>query len=379
MSDASVDLKASSNKTRQPRTSSGAPLPALTGLRFFAAFYVVLVHSVPWLDSRFRLPSFATTFLGNGVLAVCLFFLLSGFILSYTYAGKSSGALHRKRFWVARFARIYPVYVLSLLLVLPFAFRDITRPQALSVLLMVQTWNPLSSQNFGAWNYPAWSLSVEAFFYLCFPFLQDFLWRLSRRSLFAVVIITSLVCVFLKTPLEGLGVWQPGTIMRWVPLPILRIPEFILGMGLGNIFIRYGSSSRKSVFIFATTITAILLLCLPIGSYVSMVVIPFGLLIYLLASSRNPITSLLSLPVTVLLGGASYSIYLLQLPVRDWVRTLLPGGSSFLNLLNVLATPIVLVLFSILVFRFWEEPLRKAIRGRLARTRQSLAAQGSTS
>src|ERR1700722_1849439 len=67
-----------------------SPLPALTGLRFFAAFYVVLGHAVPWLEPRFRVPAFVNTFLANGYLAVSLFFLLSGFILSYTYAEISS-------------------------------------------------------------------------------------------------------------------------------------------------------------------------------------------------------------------------------------------------------------------------------------------------
>ena len=69
----------------------------------------------------------------------------------------------------------------------------------------------------------------------------------------------------------------------------------------------------------------------------------------------------------LLLGGASYSIYLLQLPVRDWVRTLFPHNSSLVSRLNAPLTPVVLILFSILVFRTWEEPARKAIRRLLVR------------
>ena len=64
----------------------------------------------------------------------------------------------------------------------------------------------------------------------------------------------------------------------------------------------------------------------------------------------------------ILLGGASYSVYLLQAPFRDWVRVLstrlLGSAARFATPL----TPVLLVLFSILVFKLWEEPWRRAIR-----------------
>jgi len=343
-----------------------SPLPALTGLRFFAAFYVVLGHSLTWLSSRFPLPAFVKTFLGNGYLAVCLFFLLSGFILSYTYAGEAFHGLARRKFWAARFARIYPVYLLSLLLVLPFEIQGLTWTRAASVLLMVQAWNPLHPELTGVWNYPAWSLSVEAFFYLCFPFIQSRLWGSSWRVLLLVAAFASLVCVVFHTPIQGLGLWDPVVTGKWLPLPLLRIPEFILGMVLGNVFVRYGSISRKATLTLLAVISSILILALPIGPWVSLAVLPFGLLIYSLASSENPVTSFLSHPVMILLGGASYSIYLLQVPARDWVRTISEHFTP-LGRVNVPLTPLVLILFSVLVFRNWEEPMRKATRRWLVR------------
>jgi peptidoglycan/LPS O-acetylase OafA/YrhL len=95
-------------------------LPALTGVRFFADFFVVLSHSLPWVAMRFRIPWPAKIFLSNGYLAVAMFFLLSGFILAYTYDGQIAGSRNRARFWEARFARIYPVYLLSLVLAYRF-------------------------------------------------------------------------------------------------------------------------------------------------------------------------------------------------------------------------------------------------------------------
>jgi peptidoglycan/LPS O-acetylase OafA/YrhL len=349
--------------------AAGSALPPLTSLRFFAAFYVVMGHSMSWLEVRFRFPLLVKTFLGNGYLAVCLFFLLSGFILSYTYGAHSSTPLERKKFWAARFARIYPVYLLSLLLILPFEYHNISWPKAISVLLMIQAWNPLHPEIIGVWNYPAWSLSVEAFFYLCFPFIQRRLWQSSSRNLLLVGAFASLISILFQTPIQGLGLWDPGITGRWLPLPILRIPEFLLGMILGNIFVRFGPINRDNAFSTLAVFSSILLLSAPTGRWVSLVILTFALLIYSLASSEGGIFSFLSNPLMFLLGGASYSIYLLQLPVRDWVRTL--GSGHVLSRLQAPLTPFVLILFSILVFRVWEEPARKAVRGWLVRKAQN--------
>ena len=341
---------------------SRAPLPALTGIRFFAAIYVVLFHSLPWFDAHGSLPAFVRTFISNGYLAVALFFLLSGFILAYSYEGNIAGATNRTNFWKARFARIYPVYLLSLLLALPWQPR-LPLDVRLQVLAMVQAWNPLHPELTGAWNYPAWTLSVELFFYLCFPFLQGYLSRRSQRSLMTCAALAALLALVMHTPTQGLGHWDRSTVYgRYVPLSVLRIPEFILGVALGNLFLRGRSSQRGA---FATVLAAgaaLLVLSIPLGQAVSLVIIPFAVLVYQLANPLNPIGRLFCSRPMLLLGGASYSVYLLQAPFRDWVRVLstklLRDGARFATPL----TPVLLVLFSILVFRFWEEPWRRSIR-----------------
>ncbi len=338
-------------------------LPALTGVRFFAAFYVVVGHGLPWLENRVVLPTPIETFLANGYLAVCLFFLLSGFILSYTYADILPGFRNCAKFWEARFARIYPVYLLSLLLALPFQFHQLTIKSVFAVLLMVQAWNPLSPGLTGAWNYPAWSLSVEAFFYLSFPILQIRISSMSRRALLLAGSLVLLVCVLGQTPGQGLGIWNPSAFAPLpIPLPIVRLPEFLLGMIIGNFFVRFGSVNRQALATLLALATSVVCLSITTGPWVSLVVLPFAALLYSLASSQDRITGILSHPTMLLLGGASYSIYLLQLPVRDWVRWLLAHTTDCLKALSAPLTPLVLVAFSVLVLRYWEEPLRKAIR-----------------
>jgi peptidoglycan/LPS O-acetylase OafA/YrhL len=108
-----------------------------------------------------------------GYLGVSFFFVLSGFILVYVYSGRQ---IQKRRFWQARFARIYPVYLFSLIVSIPalIMFSPMTRQAHLTFLaltanpLLLEAWFP---RLLFTWNPAAWSLSAEAFFYLVFPFV----------------------------------------------------------------------------------------------------------------------------------------------------------------------------------------------------------------
>src|ERR1035437_982751 len=107
------------------------PLRALTSLRFFAAMYVVLFHE-SHNPGHIVLFPLAARFVASGFTAVTLFFVLSGFILAYNYDRIRS----RREFWISRFARIYPVYFLSLLPVfITPHWSHLPRPGALGVIL----------------------------------------------------------------------------------------------------------------------------------------------------------------------------------------------------------------------------------------------------
>lgn len=340
-------------------------LPSLTGVRFLAAFYVVLFHGAPWLRSRFSLPRFLQIFLGNGYMAVGLFFILSGFILAYTYEGQIEGTARRLRFWEARFARIYPVYFLSLVLAYWFE-RQLSRSAQLAVLFMVQAWNPAKPGLNGAWNYPAWSLSVEIFFYVCFPFVLPWMSRRSPRVLKIMVVTLAAVCVLSHSSLQGLGLTdRTALLVRFIPLPLLRLPEFLLGMAIGLEVLRGYSSGGLSGGYWSGTVAVaaiFVLLSIPAGSWVSLVVIPFAVFVRELAFGTNAWAKALSSRSMVILGSASYAVYLLQFPVRSWVRVLFLRLPDRLQESGAPLTPLILVMFSILVFYVWEEPWRKTIR-----------------
>jgi peptidoglycan/LPS O-acetylase OafA/YrhL len=137
----------------------------------------------------------------QGHLAVDFFFLLSGFILAYTYVtaeGRLRGT--RREFWVARIARIYPVYLLGLLLGLYPNLASGVHLRGLvfsagAHIFLIHAWLPSTL----AWNRPSWSLSVGALFYAVLPLILPRVegWRrrnvwllfVASWALFALIIV----------------------------------------------------------------------------------------------------------------------------------------------------------------------------------------------
>lgn len=189
-------------------------LPGLTGLRFLLAALVVLFHYTkgrqmpgpePWLN-----------LVAVGDSAVTGFFVLSGFVLAKTYLlpdGTMKGT--SKAFWSARFARIYPIYALSLILVAQAYLTTAPRtvPEVLwaagTAITLTQSWWPETSL---AINSAAWSLSVEAFLYLVFPVLAP-----AIRSRAGVVLALAAVAAAVVTP------WNSYN-------PLCHLPAFAAGI-----------------------------------------------------------------------------------------------------------------------------------------------------
>jgi peptidoglycan/LPS O-acetylase OafA/YrhL len=349
-------------------------LDALTGIRFFAAIYVVLYHSkLPDLLGAHH-HTIAANFIKNGFISVSLFFLLSGFILSYTYSGRVNSPSERRRFWEARIARLYPVYLLSLVVT---ALVHLSVPKwsyAIPTLLMVQAWNPLDRGMWGAWNYVCWTLSVEAFFYILFPFYQRGVDRLSLNVRVVLTVIMVVIGILINSGVRVLGYPSAG-ILAVIPLPLLRLPEFFAGIGLGNLFL-YGdmhSGARKKSLLPASHVTtylaliaSLLLLCRAVGSTTSLVLIPFVFVIFGLAAERTAISRLLSTKVLVFGGGIGYAVYLLQVAAKDFVITAAIGLHMNSVGLRFVSTIVILFIASSVTFLFVEIPGRDAIRSYFA-------------
>ena len=350
-----------------PLTRHRRPLFALTGLRFFASMYVVAFHTrlaavllaagYPHLGLFFR----------NGFLAVPLFFVLSGFILSYTYRGQISDRGSPVRFWEARFSRLWPAYAFSLLFSSLPVLAVPHWPLALATLAMVQAWNPWHPEFAGTWNFVCWTLSVEAFFYVLFPWIQRCLERLHFAAViffgFAVLAI-SIMC---NVSARSLGSPQYPAPWDHIPLPVIHLPEFLIGAALGNLFIMQAARSGRSdaqqprwpVITLCGVVLSVAALSFLKGSLTSVILLPFALLITGLAFETSLLGNLLSTRALLLGGAISYSIYLLQTPVRTmlYARYALKLGWPGLAFM-----PSVLLPLAYLAYRFIEEPSRTLLR-----------------
>jgi peptidoglycan/LPS O-acetylase OafA/YrhL len=309
------------------------PLRALTGLRFVAALQVLVFHCVPW--ASWRMPPPVRSVAGSGYVAVSLFFVLSGFILSYVHDAPGARAMDRNHFYLARFARVYPVYAFALALVAPFFFVHTIRTEGVAALVaesapvasLLQAWLPSAAM---AWNPPAWSLSAEAFFYALFPLVAPPLMAARRETALAVGI--GCYAVSLLVPLVYIHLAPDGpiplsheTMAFWLNVvrynPAVRFPEFVLGIVLARFYpvgARLAMLAPTASVIFVGGAVAILSQA-PALPYIVLhngLLAPlFGLLILSLTVERGPVVALLSTRPMVALGNASYSLYLLHIPL----------------------------------------------------------------
>ncbi|WUQ38974.1 acyltransferase [Streptomyces sp. NBC_00234] len=202
-------------------------LPSLTGLRFWAALVVVLYHLSRGVG---EIPGISQT-VWYGRSGVTFFFVLSGFVLAWTYDGNRVPV--RVFLW-RRFARIWPLFALTtaLSVVVWLVFGNPVSKKAVAVsFTLLHAWvlDPVIAKG---GNPAGWSLSDEAFFYVCFPLLLAMLAGRTPRTWLAVA------CgVFAAT----LAVWvlasqiaDPTTRSLTLDyLPATRILQFILGIVAG--------------------------------------------------------------------------------------------------------------------------------------------------
>jgi peptidoglycan/LPS O-acetylase OafA/YrhL len=374
-------------------------LMPLTGIRFLLALWVVIFHQTSpdrWLGSWTpRLPGPLFSLVRTGYLAVDVFFVLSGFVLSYNYPlVKPWSRSQVMRFAVARFARIYPACCVGLLLVIPFVNYAAGRPvhRLLGALLnwtLLQSWIPRVA---AIWNGPGWSLSDEAFFYFCFPIVGVMLWKFRRlRSLVAagallwcasliapLLAIIAPVCGFGDVPATSL---HPYADPFWSNLlefnPLLNLPAFCIGIVTGRIYDRlHGMNSpfvgRGYYFYVPGLLLDLLAIAransVPYPLYHDALLTPVHALVILgLALGGGVLPQLLSLQPMVFLGNASYAIYILHRPIADWVNLLArklfpaePDGPG----VTALYVAFVICL-SAIVFKFVEEPANLILKNRL--------------
>ena len=343
-------------------------LDSLTAVRFWAALCAVLYH--------FAGPVFPVG-LGEGMnLGVDFFYVLSGFILMYNYGEK---ATNRRSFYQqflgARIARIYPAFLLAFVLTAPEVIRfTLSRHgpaeawgkiaiAALATLTNTHAWFPRLA---AFWNFPSWSVSNEMFFYLCFPALAVVLMRFGAKTNLVLAVACIGLAPRVLTIAVGAGGYQAANTGGVDRIPIMRLFQFVMGMAIGRVFLFRQHLPRLSRVwaVLPAAVACIPVLFLPWLPPILRILAPtpiFATLIYVLARSERSSASE-RMGLGVLLGEASYSVYILQVPIYSFcgfaVETMTP-----LKLLFYIG---LLVGASVVTLKLVEQPLRPRIRRLLA-------------
>ncbi len=356
-------------------------LDQITFTRFIAALSVVFFHygqsvfpaNIPFLFENIT----------AGPIAVGYFYVLSGFIMAIAYYQPDKNkqhAINKKKYWIARFARIYPVYLVALLLIAVAKLSVIAvNPAQLPLhLLLLQSWIPSYPITL---NTPGWSLSVEAFFYLCLPFLLIWVYKFGIRSLVIFCIVIWLITqVVLLTSLNS-SFYAPKTLLHDFIYynPLMHLNSFIAGLVVGILFKKSAPSSAKRDLslwiIFSFTIIFLLiwgrphienLLNYKIALTNGLLAPAFLFFIIILARDRGLFSRLLSHPWLILLGEASYSLYILQKPIHGLYDKIIVPRLVLSDTQHFYIFLLLLILLSITSYHYLETPMRKFIRNRFS-------------
>jgi peptidoglycan/LPS O-acetylase OafA/YrhL len=358
-------------------TSKPARLNALTGLRCFAAINIVLFHfsNPQWFG-------ILAPVVDAGFISVSYFILLSGFVLGYNYNEKArAGELDRKRFWEARFTRIYPIYLLSLLLgwgQLAKEYQSHTHPMfwagvALSPLLL-QGWIPAIATFV---NTPAWTMSAEAAYYMIFPWLArwkkpervgPYLWKMA--GIWALGMVPGALYIAFNP--DGIAHPNRFSYGHWLwalkYTPYAHVAGFVFGVMLANLdqVVARTGSLRLILGIGGFAGIFALLTLGPAMPYALMhdgLLMPlFGCIVLGLAGD-NLLARALGWRPLVFVGEASYCLYLLHFNFWNLIHDSQVWYLSGLNRFDPWLSYVLLIALALAALHLIERPAQRVLRG----------------
>jgi peptidoglycan/LPS O-acetylase OafA/YrhL len=350
----------------------------LTGLRAFAASWVVLYHFRDDIKRLMPRSEPAWPFLDAGYVGVDIFFILSGFIITYTYLGQFGSIRARGygRFLWLRLARIYPVHLFTLAIfasiVVPGHVQDVRPGDILDVvrledfrrqIVLLHAWGTTGNH---AWNYPAWSISAEWLAYLVFPVAALGLARVVRPGAAWAGVAAALafnLATFLAIDAAGMT----GDII-WVRI----LGEFGAGCFLFLLWRdrRAGLVPWRVVtpaLVFAS-IVATMAFEAAFGEIAPVLAAPlYGFAILGLAHQQDRAAWFMALRPLVYLGEASYSLYMTHAIVQRFTWEYVPSGdftgeNPAIRLLVLAGYAVLLLGAAVLTYELVEQPARNLMR-----------------
>ena len=351
----------------------GAEIKALTGLRGYAALGVCIFHyTLVWPATGY--DNWAMPFARHGNCGVRVFFVLSGFILLHVYRtwfDQAVTAARYGRFMWHRIARIYPLHILLLviaaILILSGTMVAMNRGQFDTPLtfilnmLLVHGWGHPHAMSL-AWNGPSWTISVEFFAYMFFPFLTVIV---RRTYVLALCGILTLV------------VFESEVQFQYRFSLLHYSTMFVIGVLACEIFHRYGSRINSSWPFDAAVVAAGAWLIWRAGYQGWFGTVPYASAVLIFGLYREgPVARwLFGNPVAVFLGNISYALYLSHYIVYVLIIAAITGGLGwigtgvhFLGLdrpfveLPLAGTVGMAIVVATTLYYGFERPARRALR-----------------
>ncbi|HUD21953.1 MAG TPA: acyltransferase [Acidobacteriaceae bacterium] len=349
-------------------------LPALTGLRALLALGILFFHfTPPHMQVLYPVIDSAYVFVG-------FFFLLSGFVLAYNYTDWPTPLLKRE-FWRARFARVYPVFLLSLAVSFTMlqaewhvrSHRDFFAGLILTPLLL-EGWSPALAT---FWNTVAWTLSAELLLYATFPWLIRLPWPKSPTRLIALLVALwalGLVPHSLYILLNPDHLTAPANRYSsgyWIRAlkytPMAYACTFLIGVALGKLQAGLQLTPRQRTLIAAASLIALAAFYARAVSHMPYILMHGGLMLPLFAalmlglSGPNPISRVFTWWPLMMLGQASYCLFLLHFNFINMLRIYHVVERLHLAALDPWITYAATILLAFAALHLVEEPARKAI------------------
>ncbi|MGG1678250.1 acyltransferase family protein [Neobacillus sp. NRS-1170] len=367
----------------------------LHGFRFFLALWVALAHFYVAIGGpKFIDLGFAGGVLLSASVAVDGFIVLTGFLMGYTYKHNLNPITNNYKetilyFWVRRLFRLYPVYILSIIVayllvgetskfnaellyyftgdnVTPWGTeRNIENVSILNLLSHITFIHGFIPNYVTSILPPAWSMSIEIQYYIVFPFLYLWLFSNGRRikKYFLFILTLFLLLSFVAPKLFGLYL-TPGSIIHYgqPSLLIYKLPLFILGTVMALVI-----KSQLKIGYFIITLLAVMFVQSKLTNFIISILVIFMFLENLkkytgktIYTILNSIKKLLSTRLAEVGANISYSLYLVHMITLPLILKLVVNLINFPKIKVALVSLVLFIsvtfLISYLLYYFIEKP-----------------------
>lgn len=330
----------------------------ITFTRFLAAMAIVISHFNKDLF-LYKIDYISDIFLKANV-GVSYFFILSGFIMIVAYHRKDK--IEYLDYYKNRFARIYPLYVLGLLLYLVTRFSNFSIYKGFLYLFGLQSWIPGEAMIL---NFPGWSISVEFLFYLLFPLLYNYFYSKKNKSIWVITgIIWIGTQVFCSLYADSSYYQGPHTESHELLyyFPLMHINEFLVGNLAGLFFVKNSGQKNYDIpIIILFALVLLSLIFLPLFYHNGLMALLFIPLIILISKNNGILSKIFSLKPLEYLGEASYAVYITHIPVLYILRELVREYNFSVDTVFGIYI-VVVILTSMLFYQYIEKPLRDYLK-----------------